>query len=521
MANVQQYVEQILSARFGEEVRGSIANSILAMNDEAVEAHEVAIDSQTSSQKNAQAAQLSADNAKDSETKAKTSELNAKDSETKAKASEVNAKTSEDNAKASELASKVSETNAKTSEGNAKTSETNAKTSETSANDSMRSALQSASSASASASAASASQTASANSASAAKTSEDNARQYAQQASAIANIDVATVSRNGISRPDGSTIGINQFGVISALGLTEHINTNLDDENGVHGTRIYTIPETGKQILQKWDEESSDWVDVAGALDPATKDTIGGVIIGDGIDVDGNGKISVTIPEVDKATKDKAGIVQIGDGIDVADGTISIPTATANKAGIVKIGNGINVTDGTISVDNTDVDMSVVSDAWDITKVYNVGDYCIHNNVLYKCLVQNTGSEPTEGNSNWEKCSVGAELSQINSNFIGISQTEDFISNPTMLDQTGLEFIMPRNGYFFAGIRLGKASATTISINDIDVIDMFAGNTSSAISQTESQIVSTGALPVHKNDKVKIYRSYGQYAWANTAKLCY
>lgn len=318
MANVQQYVEQILSARFGEEVRGSIANSILAMNDEAVEAHDVAIDSQTSSQKNAQAAALSATNAKDSETKAKTSELNAKDSETKAKASEVNAKTSEDNAKASELASKVSETNAKTSEGNAKTSETNAKTSETSANDSMRSALQSASSASASASAASASQTASANSASAAKVSEDNARQYAQQASSIANIDVATVSRNGISRPDGSTIGINQFGVLSALGVTEHINTNLDDENGVHGTRIYTIPETGKQILQKWDEESSDWVDVAGALDPATKDTIGGVIVGDNINVDNDGKISVP-----KASKSAPGAVKIGDGIDVNDGTIS------------------------------------------------------------------------------------------------------------------------------------------------------------------------------------------------------
>lgn len=322
MANIQQYVEQILAARYGEEVRGSIANSILAMNDEAVEAHDVAIDSQESAQRNAQAAALSATNAKDSETKAKASELNAKDSETKAKASEVNAKTSEDNAKASELASKVSETNAKTSEGNAKTSETNAKTSETSANDSMRSALQSASSASASASAASASQTASANSASAAKTSEDNARQYAAQASAVANIDVATVSKNGISRPDGTSIGINQFGVLSAMGLNEHINTNLDDPDGIHGTRIYTVPDTGKQILQKWDDTKSDWVDVAGALDPATKNTIGGVIIGDGIDVDEDGKISAQ--KVGFATTTEAGIVKVGTGLSIAeDGTLS------------------------------------------------------------------------------------------------------------------------------------------------------------------------------------------------------
>lgn len=321
MANVQQYVEQILAARYGEEVRGSIANSILAMNDEAVEAHDVAIDSKDSSQRNAQAAQLSADNAKTSEDNAKVSELNSKASEQIVLDAQAKAKQSEDNAKTSELNSKSSEQIALDAQAKAKISEENSKASELNSNDSMRSALQSATSASASASAASASQTASANSASAAKTSEDNARQYAEQASAVANIDVATVSRNGISRPDGSSIAINQFGVLSAVGLTDHINTELDDPNGVHGTRIYTIPETGKQILQKWDDAASDWIDVAGALDPATKDTIGGVIIGDGIAVDENGKISVQ--EIETATKDKKGIVKIGDGIDVDDGTIS------------------------------------------------------------------------------------------------------------------------------------------------------------------------------------------------------
>lgn len=52
------------------------------------------------------------------------------------------------------------------------------------------------------------------------------------------------------------------------------------------------------------------------------------------------------------ATKLMAGIVQVGDNIDVnGAGVISVPIATANKAGVVKPGEGIDIDDdGTISI---------------------------------------------------------------------------------------------------------------------------------------------------------------------------
>lgn len=81
----------------------------------------------------------------------------------------------------------------------------------------------------------------------------------------------------------------------------------------------------------------------------ATTTTIGGVRIGDGINIV-EGAISVDLPGA--ATADNAGLVKIGDGINISDeGSISIGTASESTIGGVRIGDGINVSDGTISVD--------------------------------------------------------------------------------------------------------------------------------------------------------------------------
>lgn len=61
----------------------------------------------------------------------------------------------------------------------------------------------------------------------------------------------------------------------------------------------------------------------------------------------------------------------------------------------------------------------VVSDAWVSNKTYYAGDYCIHNNTLWRCLVQNTGVTPAEG-TYWTEVSVADEikaLSYANSTF--------------------------------------------------------------------------------------------------------
>ena len=110
--------------------------------------------------------------------------------------------------------------------------------------------------------------------------------------------------------------------------------------------------------------EITDLQDAVGnitfTLNTATGSTLGGVKIGSGLTVTGDGTISVapggyTLPA---ATGSILGGVKIGSGLTVAvDGTVSaipggyvLPTATINTLGGVRIGSGINILNGIISV---------------------------------------------------------------------------------------------------------------------------------------------------------------------------
>lgn len=159
MANVSTYLAKILSAVYGEEVRGAIHDAIEAMNTESSNAMSYAKTAKDSATVSASAASQSASAAKTSETNAKTSQTSASTSASNAKTSETNAKTSETNASTSASKAATSEANAKTSQTSAATSASNAKTSETSAS----------------------------TSASNAKTSETNAKTYQSNASISAS----------------------------------------------------------------------------------------------------------------------------------------------------------------------------------------------------------------------------------------------------------------------------------------------------------------------------------------------
>ena len=102
--------------------------------------------------------------------------------------------------------------------------------------------------------------------------------------------------------------------------------------------------------------DGSQDITVTTSLTAATDTIIGGVIIGEGINVEVDGTISVAT--IDVATDTVAGTVIIGEGINVeVDGTISVATidvATDTVAGTVIIGNGLQVeVDGTVSTTTT------------------------------------------------------------------------------------------------------------------------------------------------------------------------
>ena len=62
-----------------------------------------------------------------------------------------------------------------------------------------------------------------------------------------------------------------------------------------------------------------------------------------------------------------------------------------------------------------------ISDAWNSATAYTEGQYCIHNNMIWKCLVANTNTEPAEG-TYWTHTTIDAEIYAVNSNLNDIDK---------------------------------------------------------------------------------------------------
>ena len=63
------------------------------------------------------------------------------------------------------------------------------------------------------------------------------------------------------------------------------------------------------------------------------------------------------------------------------------------------------------------LNMNNISDLWNASSSYNPGDLVINDNMLWKCLVANTNTEPAEG-TYWTQTTIDAELSAVNSSLI-------------------------------------------------------------------------------------------------------
>ena len=123
MSNIQKYLQNIMQAVYGKDVRQSIHDAIEMIDSVADTAKDSATASAKMAETMAENAGKYADEAQTCVVAAAASEANAKASETAVKASENAAKTSADNAVASETAVAESKDAAAASEANAKTSE--------------------------------------------------------------------------------------------------------------------------------------------------------------------------------------------------------------------------------------------------------------------------------------------------------------------------------------------------------------------------------------------------------------
>ena len=81
------------------------------------------------------------------------------------------------------------------------------------------------------------------------------------------------------------------------------------------------------------------------SLSAASNSVLGGVIVGNNINYDYNGRISVN-----DASYNSAGVVRIGSNINISGNIISVPVSTSNTLGLVRTGSNINNNSGVISV---------------------------------------------------------------------------------------------------------------------------------------------------------------------------
>ena len=116
MANISTYLQKIMTAVYGEEVRGSIHDALAAMNTESSNAMEFAATAKDSAKASADTAKGHADTATKKAGEALSSADRAKASETSAKASELNAISKATEATTAAVEAKASETAAVNSE---------------------------------------------------------------------------------------------------------------------------------------------------------------------------------------------------------------------------------------------------------------------------------------------------------------------------------------------------------------------------------------------------------------------
>ena len=212
----------------------------------------------------------------------------------------------------------------------------------------------------------------------------DNAKYYAEQAKAVANIDIATTEKAGIVKPDGTSVTVDSDGTIHA-----QTGTNIEKLSDIGDVNIQNPQD--KQALV-YNSETQTWENGQGSVSP----------------IDNLTSNSTTEP------------------------------LSANQGRVLN---------------NQKLQKEVISDEWNASITYAVGQYCIHNNILWKCLVANTNTEPTEG-THWTKVSVANEITSLNSSLTQNIIYQDYNNGDVSINANARDyyaFNIEKPGYVILG----------------------------------------------------------------------
>lgn len=94
------------------------------------------------------------------------------------------------------------------------------------------------------------------------------------------------------------------------------------------------------------------------------------------------------------------------------------------------------------------LDTGIITDAYSSTKTYTVGEYCIYNNSLYKCILTCTNVLPTN-TTYWEATSIGDSLKHSLENYSNLALTHDVLFNDQITTGETLNLTQSISGYRF------------------------------------------------------------------------
>lgn len=250
----------------------------------------------------------------------------------------------------------------------------------------------------------------------AAKASADAAAESARKAEEVSEVEIATSEKAGIIKPNDimsvatdGTLNINNF-----VGATQ---------NTAGKAGLVPAPETEKQ--NQYLKGDGTW-----ANPPDTKNTSG--------------------------TTNKTGtkLYLVG-----ATSQAANPQTYSNS-------NTYIGTDNELYSNNKKVaHQDIMTDEWDNTRTYYPGEYCIYNNSMWKCLVTNINTPPSEG-STWTKTIIANEFKQLNTNLDSKVDNDIFVAENLMnytLDD--LKAINPVNEDITWNNNVYTRSGVTVTVN--------------------------------------------------------
>ena len=96
----------------------------------------------------------------------------------------------------------------------------------------------------------------------------------------------------------------------------------------------------------------------------------------------------------------------------------------------------------------------VISDKYDSSKTYSVGDYCIYDDTLYKCKTEITSAEEFDS-SKWEPTNCGKEFEVLNSNLSELQSVDITpVSNNYAAVNTSGTYAYIKNGICYLQITI-------------------------------------------------------------------